>query len=87
MNASPTARPAPLGHISWEEILTNLDDGVIAVDTDGRIGFFNEAAETMTEVSSATAYQQPMESIFRREPWLLELVAKTQPPRQPNRGR
>lgn len=82
MNTSSAARPAPPGQISWEEVLSNLDDGVITVDPNARIGFFNEAAEMMTEVSTATAYQQPLDGIFRHEPWLLELVAKTRPPRQ-----
>jgi len=41
---SQRKKPAP-GQISWEQILTNLEDGVITVDQDGKIVFFNEAAE------------------------------------------
>ena len=29
--------------ISWEQILANLDDGVIVVDAAGKVIFFNEA--------------------------------------------
>lgn len=66
--------------ISWEEILTNLDDGVVTVDPDGRIGFFNEAAQVLTDISSAAAAGQPLEQIFKLEPWLIELVNKARPP-------
>ena len=67
---------------SWEQILTSLEDGVITVDPAGRIVYFNEAAETLTEISAANARRSHLEQLFRREPWLLELVRKTQPPRQ-----
>jgi two-component system nitrogen regulation sensor histidine kinase GlnL len=68
--------------ISWEEILTNLDDGVVTVDPGGKIGFFNEAAQILTDISSAAVAGQPFEQIFKLEPWLIELVHKTRPPRQ-----
>src|SRR5215468_4124620 len=78
---SPRKKPAP-GQISWEQILTNLEDGVITVDQEGKILFFNEAAEALTEISLSRAAQQPLERLFRREPWLISLVKKTQPPHQ-----
>ena len=68
--------------ISWEQVLANLEDGVITLDRDGNVLFFNEAAETLTEISSARAAQRPLEQLFKREPWLVELVRKTRPPRQ-----
>jgi two-component system nitrogen regulation sensor histidine kinase GlnL len=74
-------KPAP-GQISWEQILTNLEDGVITVDQEGKILFFNEAAEALTEISLSRAAQQPLERLFRREPWLISLVKKTRPPQQ-----
>jgi len=78
---SHTKKPSP-SEISWGQILTSLEDGVITVDPQGRIVFFNEAAETLTEISAASARRNPLERLFRREPWLLELARKTQPPRQ-----
>ena len=78
---SHTKKPSP-SEISWGQILTSLEDGVITVDPQGRIVFFNEAAETLTEISAANARRNPLERLFRREPWLLELARKTQPPRQ-----
>jgi len=82
MKVSTRRKRAPAPHISWEQILTNLDAGVVTVDLEGKIGFFNEAAEVLTEISSAATTGQPLEQIFKREPWLLDLVRKTQPPRQ-----
>jgi len=73
-------RAAP--QVSWEQILSNLDDGVVTVEIDGTIGFFNEAAEMLTETSAGATVGQLLEQIFKREPWLLDLVKKTRPPRQ-----
>jgi two-component system nitrogen regulation sensor histidine kinase GlnL len=78
---SETKKLSP-SETSWEQILTSLEDGVITVDPGGRIVFFNEAAETLTEISAASARRSPLEQLFRREPWLLELARKTHPPRQ-----
>jgi two-component system, NtrC family, nitrogen regulation sensor histidine kinase GlnL len=82
MKASSQPKRRTTTQISWEQILTNLDDGVVAVDGEGKITFFNEAAEVLTEVSSAAAAAQPFEQIFKREPWLVDLVKRTHPPRQ-----
>jgi two-component system nitrogen regulation sensor histidine kinase GlnL len=82
MKASSQPKRRTTTQISWEQILTNLDDGVVAVDPEGKITFFNEAAEVLTEVSSAAAAAQPFERIFKREPWLVDLVRRTHPPRQ-----
>ena len=73
-------KPAP-AQISWEQILSNLDDGVITADPGGKILFFNEASEVMMEISSAVATEQTLKQIFKRERWLIELVDKTWPPR------
>ena len=82
MDATTPQLRAPAPQISWEQILSNLDDGVITVDLEGKIVFFNEAAEVLTEISSAATTGQRLEQIFKREPWLLGLVGKSQPPRQ-----
>lgn len=69
-------------HVSWEEILANLDDGVVTIDAEGRIGFFNEAAELLTDISSSSASGQPWEHIFKLEPWLIAMAKKAFPPRR-----
>lgn len=68
--------------ISWENILTSLEDGVVVVDGAGKISFFNEAAETLTELSASRALQQHFSRLFRKESWLVDLVKKSWPPRQ-----
>ena len=73
-------RAAP--RLSWEQVLSNLDDGVVTIDRHGTIGFFNEAAEVLTEASSVATVGHAIETIFKREPWLLDLVKKTRPPSQ-----
>ncbi|HEV3410551.1 MAG TPA: ATP-binding protein [Chthoniobacterales bacterium] len=77
--AKPRKQPP---EISWEQILNSVEDGVIAVDPSGAIVFFNEAAEVLTEVSSAKALQDRFERLFAREAWLLELARKAWPPLQ-----
>src|ERR1044071_8146960 len=68
--------------ISWEQILANLDDGVIALDDEQKVIFFNEASEVLTDISSGAAVGQMLEQIFKRMPWLIELVQTTYPPLQ-----
>jgi two-component system, NtrC family, nitrogen regulation sensor histidine kinase GlnL len=72
----------PSPKISWEQILTSLEDGVITVDQQGKISYFNEAAEMLTEFSASQALQKPVTQLFKRAPWLIELVRKSQPPQQ-----
>jgi two-component system nitrogen regulation sensor histidine kinase GlnL len=81
MELSTTTHGRAAAQISWEEILANLDDGVVTVDPEGRIGFFNEAAQVLTDISSAAASGQSLQQIFKLEPWLIELVNKARPPR------
>lgn len=82
MRASSSANRRLPTQISWEQILANLDDGVVTLDAEGKIIFFNEASELLTDISSATALGRPLEQIFKREPWLIDLVKRTHPPRQ-----
>lgn len=80
MSSQPKRRS--VRQISWEQVLANLDVGVLTVDLEDKIGYFNEAAEMMTEISSSAAAGQPFEQLFKREPWLISLFRKTQPPFQ-----
>ena len=82
MKALSHSKKPSNAEISWEQILTNLEDGVITLDPEGKIVFFNEAAEALTEISSSRAAQRSMDQLFKREPWLIDLVKKSQPPRQ-----
>ncbi|HEU4341354.1 MAG TPA: ATP-binding protein [Candidatus Binatia bacterium] len=68
--------------ISWEQALASLEDGVVIVDREGKIAFFNESAEVLTDLSASRALHQPFSRLFKREPWLLRLLKKSCPPRQ-----
>ena len=80
MKAAKHQKKRAPAQISWEQIVASFEDGVVTVEPDGKIGFFNEAAEILTDVSSVQATQEPFQQIFRREPWLIDMVAKTRPP-------
>jgi two-component system nitrogen regulation sensor histidine kinase GlnL len=82
MKAFAKRRKPSQPQISWEQILNNVEEGVITVDQSGTIVFFNEAAEVLTEISSAKALQGRFERLFAREPWLIGLARKAWPPRQ-----
>ena len=81
MKSAAQAKRRSPPQISWEQILANLDDGVITLDASGKVIFFNEASEILTDISSAAALGQSLETIFKREPWLVDLVHRTHPPR------
>ena len=68
--------------IPWENILTSLEESVIVVDLNGKICFFNQAAEALTDTSSSQALQQPYARLFGRTPWLIDMVKKSQSPQQ-----
>jgi two-component system nitrogen regulation sensor histidine kinase GlnL len=75
-------KTAPAARISWENILTSLEDGVILVDRHGKISFFNQAAEILTDLPESQVLRQDYSSVFGKTPWLVEMVQKSEPPRQ-----
>ena len=68
----------------WLHVLQSLDDGVVVLDRDHRIVFMNEGAAGMTSLSALRAVGQPAERVFRRNPWLAELLANTRTTRARN---
>ncbi|HXG52096.1 MAG TPA: ATP-binding protein [candidate division Zixibacteria bacterium] len=66
--------------ISWQQILASLEDGVVMLDPESRITAFNESAETLTELPASQALGQPVATVFRSEPWLVEVARKSAPP-------
>jgi two-component system nitrogen regulation sensor histidine kinase GlnL len=76
-------RPAPVERkISWEQILSSVEEGVITLDRSGKVSFFNEAAEILTDLAASRALSLSFLRIFRKEPWLVELIKKSFPPKQ-----
>ncbi len=72
----------PPSQISWENILSSLEDGVIVIDPQGKVSFFNQAAEVLTNLSATQALEQPYSRLLRKNPWLIDMVKKSQLPRQ-----
>ena len=75
------AAPVP-SPISWEQVLASLEDGVITLDEEGKVSFFNESAEILTELPASRALGKPFKILFREAPWLVVLVKKSLPPAQ-----
>lgn len=73
-------KAAPISRISWENILTSLEDGVVVIDPRGKISFFNQAAEMLMETPASHALGQEYAAVFARTPWLVEMVKKSEPP-------
>jgi len=72
----------PPSPISWEYILESLEDGLIIIDPQGRISFVNQAAEILTDLSAHPILGEPYPRLFPDNPWLLDMVKKSQPPQQ-----
>lgn len=68
--------------ISWDQIVANLEEGVVVSDRAGKIVIFNEAAEMLTEISSSRARELSLDQLFKRESWITDLTRKTWPPEQ-----
>jgi two-component system, NtrC family, nitrogen regulation sensor histidine kinase GlnL len=66
--------------LSWQNILTSLDDAVVVIDSRGDVFFLNQAAEMLTGTSATKMLHQSHREVFRKNPWLLEMIAKSQPP-------
>lgn len=79
MKADPKKRNASPA-ITWEAILTSLEDGVIVIDPRGKISFINQAAESLVASSAARALQEPYTRLFRKNLWLLSMIENSQPP-------
>jgi len=75
-------KSAPAARISWENILTSLEEGVVVTDLQGRISFFNQSAEVLTELPVSLALGQPYASVFAKSPWLVDMVRMSEPPGQ-----
>lgn len=62
----------------WENILASLEEGLVLIDRSGRLAFLNQAAEDMLRTSRSQAVGQKVGLPFRSNPWMVELVKRTQ---------
>jgi two-component system nitrogen regulation sensor histidine kinase GlnL len=75
-------KSAAAARVSWENILTSLEDGVVLIDRHGKISFFNQAAEVLTGLPASHVLRQEYISVLGGTPWLVEMVQKSEPPRR-----
>lgn len=62
---------------SYEDILENLAEGVIAIDLEMKVKVFNQSAEKITETSRSVVIGKPLKEAFRRDSRLVEMLEKT----------
>jgi len=63
--------------VSYEDIVENLSEGVIAVDTGMSVVVCNQAAEKITGFSRSLALGKALSELFARDAWLVDMVGKT----------
>ncbi len=69
--------PAVFPSDSWEHILASVEEGVIIIDQEERIAFFNPTAEHLTGLSHAQVWRHPYAEVFASYPWVTEIVQRT----------
>lgn len=62
---------------SYEDILENLAEGVIAVDLEMKVRVFNQSAEKISELSRSLVIGRPVSEVFRRDLRLIEMLEAT----------
>lgn len=62
---------------SWEHILASVEEGIIIIDQEERIAFFNPTAEHLTGLSHPQVWHHPCAEVFASNPWVAEIVQRT----------
>jgi two-component system nitrogen regulation sensor histidine kinase GlnL len=62
---------------SWDYTLASLEEGIIAIDKEKRLTFFNPAAEQLTGLPRAQVLHRPYAEAFAATPWVSEIVHRT----------
>ena len=71
----PTLPDFPLD--SWEHILASIEEGLIIIDQEERVVFFNPTAEHLTGLSHTQVWHHPYTEVFAANPWVAEIVQRT----------
>ena len=71
-------RPAALPSSHWEHIATYLEEGLVVIDRDDVVVFFNAAAETLTGTAQTQVRGTPYAAAFADNPWIVRLVQRAQ---------
>jgi two-component system, NtrC family, nitrogen regulation sensor histidine kinase GlnL len=62
---------------SWEHILASVEEGIIIIDQEERIAFFNPTAEHLTGLSHSQVWHRPYAEVFAANLWVGEIVQRT----------
>lgn len=63
--------------VSWQDVLTSLEDAVLVVDRSRGVSFVNQAAETLTGQSARKLLTRASGDLFHANPWLLDMIDKS----------
>lgn len=61
---------------AWEHILASLEEGIIVIDREERIAFFNPTAEILTGLSHSQVWLRSYTEAFANNPWAIEIVQR-----------
>jgi two-component system nitrogen regulation sensor histidine kinase GlnL len=75
-------QPSSIPPLSWQDILASLEEAVIVVDAEGKISFFNQAAEALTGLAAFQFQGRSYVELFRSDRWLLDIARVSLPPQQ-----
>ena len=60
--------------VSWQDVLTSLEDAVMVVDCARGVSFVNQAAETLAGRSARSLLARDARDLFRANGWLLDMI-------------
>jgi two-component system nitrogen regulation sensor histidine kinase GlnL len=69
------AKSFPKEH--WEHILASLEEGLVIMDRQGRVAFFNPTAEHLTGLSQSQVLLRSYTQVFNVNPWIIRMVKHT----------
>ena len=81
--AAPQPMPIPLhsrdvpAAVSWQDVLTSLEDAVLVVDRSRAVSFTNQAAETLAGLSARKMLGRAAGDLFGANRWLLDMIEKS----------
>ena len=84
-SAMPTPQPMPTtphsgdvpATVSWQDVLTSLEDAVMVVDCSRGVTFLNQAAETLTGLSARKMLAHDSGDLFHANDWLVAMIDKS----------
>lgn len=86
LNPQPMANVPNSGDVSatvsWQDVLTSLEDAVLVVDCSRGVSFVNQAAETLTGLSARNLLTRVFDDLFRTNGWLLDMIENSLGPNE-----